>query len=184
MDSPITKSLFSRIGLNTSLQRPVYLQLSDAILLLIKQGKIKSGQKLPPSRSMATLLGINRITVSKAIDELQMQGWLESFVGRGTFVSAHIPESDPKKLASQGVHQPQQIAGFAINMPEHLQNTVFVPHAALHLDDGYPDPKLAPLKSCTAPTVISLHAADSITSLAVTAALPARSFIRTLYRAI
>jgi GntR family transcriptional regulator/MocR family aminotransferase len=146
MDSPITKSLFSRIGLNTSLQRPVYLQLSDAILLLIKQGKIKSGQKLPPSRSMATLLGVNRITVSKAIDELQMQGWLESFVGRGTFVSAHIPESDPKKLASQGVHQPQQIAGFAINMPEHLQNTVFVPHAALHLDDGYPDPKLAPLK--------------------------------------
>jgi len=146
MDSPIVKGIFSRIKLNSGDARAIYLQLSDEILTLIKHGQLTTGQKLPSTRDMACLLKINRITVSKAFDELHTQGWLESFVGRGTFVSSHIPELEPKKLQNKVINIAQKIAGFALNEKQYSANPYFVPTADFHLDDGYPDPKLAPLK--------------------------------------
>jgi len=146
MDSPILENIFREIQLDTSAERAIYLQLSDAILLLIKKGNLRSGQKLISSRDIAKLLGINRITVSKAFEELQMQGWLESFVGKGTFVSSHIPEVEPTKLQQDTINKGQKIAGFSLNEKQYLSNPYFVPNATYHLDDGYPDPKLAPLK--------------------------------------
>lgn len=144
MDSPILNGLFSRIKVNTGAERPVYLQLSDRILALIRQGKLKPGQRLPSSRTVAALLSLNRLTVSRAYEELQLQGWLEGFVGRGTFVPAHIPEPDPKKLSTAG--QARKTAGFTIGEQHYIPNPYFIPKAPLHLDDGYPDPSLAPLK--------------------------------------
>ncbi|GGE89045.1 GntR family transcriptional regulator / MocR family aminotransferase [Chishuiella changwenlii] len=146
MDSPILENIFREIQLDTSAERAIYLQLSDAILLLIKKGNLRSGQKLISSRDLAKLVGINRITVSKAFEELQMQGWLESFVGKGTFVSSHIPEVEPTKLQQDTINKGQKIAGFSLNEKEYLSNPYFVPNVTYHLDDGYPDPKLAPLK--------------------------------------
>lgn len=146
MDSPIITSLFNGIKINSETERAIYLQLADEILVLIKHGQLLTGQKLPSTRDVATLLNINRITVSKAFDELQMQGWLESSVGRGTFVSSHIPELEPKKLQNKAVNRAQRTAGFVLNEKQYIANPYFIPTAEFHLDDGYPDPKLAPLK--------------------------------------
>jgi GntR family transcriptional regulator/MocR family aminotransferase len=146
MDSPIINNIFSRIKLNQENERAIYLQLSDEILILIKHGQLTTGQKLPSTRDVASLLKINRITVAKAFEELQMQGWLQSFVGRGTFVSSHIPELEPKKLQNEAINKAQKIAGFLLNEKQYLFNSYFVPTVEFHLDDGYPDPKLAPLK--------------------------------------
>ncbi|WPR76250.1 PLP-dependent aminotransferase family protein [Algoriphagus sp. NG3] len=146
MDSPIVKGVFSRMKLNPEDTRAIYLQLSDGILTLIKNGHLKTGQRLPSTRDVASLLKINRITVAKAFEELQMQGWLESFVGRGTFVSLHIPELEPKNLQNTPINKAQKTAGFTLNEKQHLSNPYFVPTTEFHLDDGYPDPKLAPLK--------------------------------------
>src|SRR5690606_34189351 len=96
-------------------ERSIYLQLADGILSLIKSNKLLSGQKLPSSRDISALLHINRITVSKAFEELQAQGWLESFVGRGTFVSSHIPLSEPMILKSSIAKAPLKEAGFTIH---------------------------------------------------------------------
>ncbi|WP_281232041.1 PLP-dependent aminotransferase family protein [Flavobacterium gelatinilyticum] len=145
MDSPILKVIFSNVKLNSTAEKPIYLQLAEIILSSIKQGNLKSGQKLPSSRDIAYFFGINRITVSKAFEELQNQGWLESFTGRGTFVSSHIPEIKPEKLLDQS-NSPQKAAGFSFDTPEYLQNSYLVPNTNLHFDDGFPDPKLAPLK--------------------------------------
>ncbi|MGI9583392.1 PLP-dependent aminotransferase family protein [Chryseobacterium sp. RRHN12] len=146
MDSPIIKSLLNHITIDPASNRAVYLQLSDGILILIRQGKLKTGQKLPSSREIAKLFNINRITASKAFDELQMQGWLESFIGRGTFVSSHIPEPDPEKLQDIVSNKGIKTAGFELHENHYLPNPYFIPNSDLHLDDGYPDPKLAPLK--------------------------------------
>ncbi|MBK0370309.1 GntR family transcriptional regulator [Flavobacterium agrisoli] len=146
MDSPIIKGVFNRIKLNPEDARAIYLQLSDEILTLIKHGQLTTGQKLPSTRDVASLLKINRITVAKAFEELQMQGWLESSVGRGTFVSSHIPELEPKKLQNKAIDKTQKVAGFALNAKQYLSNPYFVPTSEFHLDDDYPDPKLAPLK--------------------------------------
>lgn len=145
MDSPIIKNIFNSIKLNTEDERAIYLQLSDKILILIKQGKLTTAQKLPSTRDVARVLNINRVTVVKAFDELQMQGWLESFVGRGTFVSSNIPEPEPKKIDINANVNTQKVAGFTLNEKQYLSNPYFVPTAEFHLDDGFPDPKFAPL---------------------------------------
>lgn len=145
MNSPIFEILFSDNHPNGNLEKPLYLQLAEIILFSIKEGKLKTGQKLPSSRDFAVFLSINRITVSKAFEELQNQGWLESFTGRGTFVSSHIPEIKPEKLQKQS-NKTQKTAGFTIEKKHYLENSYFVPKTNLHFDDGFPDPKLAPLK--------------------------------------
>lgn len=146
MNSPILLQLFNGLPIDSALGRPVYLQLADTILLLIKKGKLRPGQRLPASREVAALLHINRVTVSKAYEELQMQGWLESFVGRGTFVSSHIPEPQPKALRNAAVSMPRKKAGFLIQPKAYLDKALSVVNTRLHLDDGFPDPTLAPLK--------------------------------------
>lgn len=146
MGSPIIKQYFAVVRLDPSGGRPVYLQLTDAILALIKNGKLRSGQKLPSTREVAAILHINRITVSKAYEELQMQGWLESFVGRGTFISSHVVDHEPKILGKRQLPASLKKSGFVIpslNFPDHAADLL---HTELHLDDGYPDPRLAPLK--------------------------------------
>jgi GntR family transcriptional regulator/MocR family aminotransferase len=145
MDSPILNQIISGLSLDRGAERSVYLQLADALLLMIKGGKLRSGQKLPGSRDLATILQINRITVSKAYEELQMQGWLESAVGRGTFVSSHVPDHQPEtwKVVTPAS---SKMTGFTFHPSNYPGGVVETTLTALHLDDGYPDPGLAPLK--------------------------------------
>jgi GntR family transcriptional regulator / MocR family aminotransferase len=89
------------INLQKSSGRPVYLQLTDAVITEIKQGIIKPGTKMPGTRAMAEALGINRQTVVKAYDELYAQGWFDSVISKGTFVSEHLPEVKPKKFVAE-----------------------------------------------------------------------------------
>ncbi|MBN9384049.1 MAG: PLP-dependent aminotransferase family protein [Chitinophagaceae bacterium] len=146
MGSPILSHYFENISLDHGSGRAVYLQLADAVLSLIRGGKLRSGQKLPGSRDVASLLGINRLTVSRAYEELQTQGWLESFVGRGTFITSHITDRRPKALSGKSVAASIKRAGFIVPSVEHPDIISDIPVTELHLDDGYPDPRLAPLK--------------------------------------
>ncbi|MET0463292.1 MAG: PLP-dependent aminotransferase family protein [Chitinophagaceae bacterium] len=146
MSSPILKHIFTSLQLNSGAGRAVYLQLAESILGLIKNGKLRSSQQLPPTRELAAFLQLNRITVSKAYEELQMQGWLESFVGKGTFVTAHLPEGDPRSLPKSTARSGLKKAGFQIQEREYLDQKIVTVDCPLHLDDGFPDVKLAPLK--------------------------------------
>jgi GntR family transcriptional regulator/MocR family aminotransferase len=146
MDSPILWKLFELIKLDHNLARPVYLQLADGILALIKAGSISTGQKLPGSRDVAAILQINRITAGKAFQELEVQGWIESAVGRGTFVSSHIPEHTPERLNESSPDNVNKKAGFVLTRIDYLSSVTDIAVPELHLDDGYPDPRQAPLK--------------------------------------
>lgn len=146
MGSPILVQVFDSIHLYHTAERAVYLQLADTLLSFIRNGRLRPGQKLPGSRDVATLLGINRLTVSRAYEELQMQGWLESFVGRGTFITSRIPEFAPEVLRDAQAPASQKNAGFAVNPKSYLDGALSIVTTALHLDDGFPDPKLAPLQ--------------------------------------
>ncbi|WP_316838678.1 PLP-dependent aminotransferase family protein [Pedobacter gandavensis] len=145
MSSPIVNPLFANLSFDRSAERAVYLQLADALLLMIRTGKLRSGQKLPGSRDLANLLKINRITASKAYEELHMQGWLETAVGRGTFISSHVAEHQAERLKEM-TPSSSKLAGFLVPSSDYPTGTLEIPAAELHLDDGYPDPRLAPLK--------------------------------------
>jgi len=146
MDSPIFEQILAVAPLDHKSERPVYLQLADIILAAIKKGKLRPEQKLPGTRELSALFRINRLTASKAYEELQTQGWLESFVGRGTFVPAHIPEHAPQTLNSNLAATSRETAGFSILQLDYLDKKVSLVSTGLHLDDGFPDPRLAPLK--------------------------------------
>lgn len=66
---------------------PVYLQIINQIKKEIILGRIKEGDKLPPTRELAKMLNININTVLKAYERLQFEGIIQAKHGIGYFVS-------------------------------------------------------------------------------------------------
>jgi GntR family transcriptional regulator len=66
---------------------PIYLQLKKHIEYLISTGFWERGRQLPTERALAEELAISRNTVSVAYRELEAEGLLTSFQGKGTFVA-------------------------------------------------------------------------------------------------
>ena len=123
---------------------PVYIQLANQLMALVKAGTLKAGHRLPGTRQLAAELNVHRKTVIRAYDELLAQGWLESRTGSGTYVAAHLPVSKPQKLLSN-THDVAKIAGFSVKMAPHLQRKIADLNIELHLDDGFPDVRIAPV---------------------------------------
>lgn len=74
--------------LDPSSKTPLYQQLYEHFAGLIRAGSIISGEKLPATRELAGLLGLNRTTVSAAYELLENAGLITGRVGRGSFVIA------------------------------------------------------------------------------------------------
>ena len=70
-----------------SLQEQLYRALQQRIV----SGRLASGVRLPASRYLAASLGVSRNTVSVALDQLKAEGYLDSRVGSGVFVSEQLP---------------------------------------------------------------------------------------------
>ncbi len=63
-----------------------YLALYHALREGILNGSLASGTRLPSSRDLAVMYGISRGSVAEAYDMLLAEGYVETAVGRGTFV--------------------------------------------------------------------------------------------------
>ncbi|HEY8345711.1 MAG TPA: PLP-dependent aminotransferase family protein [Symbiobacteriaceae bacterium] len=83
---------------------PLYQQLRDQIRSRILSGSIPPGSKLPPERTLANMLGVNRTTVVNAYRELAAEGLVEGRVGHGTVVL------EPPAPPAQGPVRPMQWA--------------------------------------------------------------------------
>src|SRR5262245_57602356 len=86
------------IALQHRVQVPMYRQLYDWFRQAIAAGQVRPGQRLPSTRTLAAELKISRMPVSNAYEQLQAEGYLETFRGAGTRVARTIPE-DPLNLA-------------------------------------------------------------------------------------
>ena len=84
--------------LHTSAE-PLYLQTYKQLLAHILNGKWQCGDRLPPDMHLARKLGINHITLSKAMNRLAEEGYLLRNRGRGTYISTVLPQ---KKNALKG----------------------------------------------------------------------------------
>ena len=71
---------------------PIYRQLFDQLCAQILDGRLKSGDALPPIRTVAKELSISVIPVKRAWEELEAAGFIESFVGRGCFIAPMSPD--------------------------------------------------------------------------------------------
>nr|WP_297353592.1 PLP-dependent aminotransferase family protein [uncultured Caldimonas sp.] len=78
---------------------PVNRRLFDLIRRAIREGHLKEGQKLPPTRQLAAELHLSRNTVLYAYERLEADGYTESRVGSGTYVSKTEAHTTAFRLA-------------------------------------------------------------------------------------
>lgn len=91
------KRMALSLQINRDDTRPVYQQIAAQIKNQISVGRLPPGTRLPSVRQMADSLKVNRLTVHNAYSELQADGWVESTVGRGTYV---LKQAQPLMLLS------------------------------------------------------------------------------------
>lgn len=109
--------------------KAVYLQIADAIITDIQLGRLKSGEALPGSRTLAQRLNVNRNTVVEALNVLLNEEWIISKERKGTFVAENLP-----------THHKEKHADHAILADKYVNNVT-----RINFDDGYPDSKIAPV---------------------------------------
>src|SRR5882672_6934655 len=85
---------FEMVRLDRSAAEPLHQQLYRQIRDELVSGRFgKSSSRIPSSRTLATDLGISRLTVNLAFAKLHDEGYLQSRRGSGTFVAEPLPET-------------------------------------------------------------------------------------------
>lgn len=74
------------IILNNSSMTPIYEQLVDQVKNAIIQGELKEHELLPSVRALSGQLKISALTVKKAYDRLEQDGFVHTVHGKGTYV--------------------------------------------------------------------------------------------------
>ncbi|WP_342439934.1 GntR family transcriptional regulator [Paenibacillus sp. FSL L8-0436] len=76
------------IIISSNRNKPIYEQITSQIKTMIMSGELQAGDPIPSMRSLAKSIQVSVITVQKAYEDLQRDGFIETTVGRGSFVSA------------------------------------------------------------------------------------------------
>ena len=71
---------------------PIYLQIVNQIKAMIMSGELAPGEALPSMRNLAMQMRISLITTKRAYEELERDGFIESYTGKGSFVKAQNKE--------------------------------------------------------------------------------------------
>ncbi len=128
-------------------ETPIYLQLANALIRNIRNGRLRAGLKLPPTRDLSQQLNVHRRTAQMAYDELMAQGWIDVVPRKGAFVARSMPDVKPRNLPSLSTSRSfaNQSAFSVPESPVLFPMTSFPSEADVAIDDGFPDPRLAPM---------------------------------------
>jgi len=105
------------ISSNTS--KPIYDQITTQIKAMIMNGELKTGEPIPSMRALAKSIHVSVITVKTAYENLQRDGFIETTVGRGSFVSAQnmdFVQEEQQRRAEEFLQQAAEI-GRTYNIP-------------------------------------------------------------------
>ncbi|WP_195609595.1 GntR family transcriptional regulator [Mediterraneibacter glycyrrhizinilyticus] len=80
------------IIINSSLMVPIYEQIMEQIKTQIRDGSLRENDSLPSVRALSKELKISALTVKKAYDHLESEGFAVTVHGKGTYVAAANPE--------------------------------------------------------------------------------------------
>jgi GntR family transcriptional regulator / MocR family aminotransferase len=126
--------------------KPLHAQVYDAFRTAIVSRSLRAGERIPSSRSLALELGVSRIPVLNAYAQLLAEGYFESRLGSGTFVSSALPEilAQPKHrsvTAAGSSPTPRPVARRASLIPRY-ERPAWVNRGAFgtgqHADDDFP----------------------------------------------
>ena len=115
--------LLPTITVDRKAATPLYRQVYDGIRSAILRRELRPGQRVPSSRELTRELRVSRFPVLNAYAQLLAEGYFESKVGSGTFVSSSLPEqqmsvtvpvANATSLTSSG---PRNVARRALEYP-------------------------------------------------------------------
>ena len=135
------------IDIDRSSTTPIFKQVANGIIQLIKSGKIRPGYRLPASRDMSTIMKLNRTTIVAAYDEICAEGWAEVLGKKGIFISKRLPIIKPKSFGIDlmkgdgDVSLPTFYNKVNFSRPPSLELKPY----QLIINDGYPDQRIAPI---------------------------------------
>ena len=97
-----------KIIINTSSMVPIYEQIIDQIKTMIRKQELQQNDQLPSVRALSKELKISALTVKKAYDELEREGFTVTIHGKGSYVTAANTElmmEEQKKEVEQDLEQ-------------------------------------------------------------------------------
>jgi GntR family transcriptional regulator len=107
------------IALDRRTRLPLYVQVVERLRDLIEQERLAPGAALPSEAVLRRRLAVSRATIRQALQELELEGWIERHQGRGTFVALPpleraLPEltSFSEHLVSQGLTSSSRLVGY------------------------------------------------------------------------
>lgn len=118
--------------IDTQSKLPIFEQLKKQILEFITIGILSPNDKLPSVRSLASQIGVNPNTVSKAYSELETQGYIYSEKGKGCFIS----DNESEKLIKA-----EKLCEFAIIVKEMRQYHIEKAKLFMKIDEIYKEEK-------------------------------------------
>ncbi|MBE1464849.1 PLP-dependent aminotransferase family protein [Kibdelosporangium phytohabitans] len=88
------------VTLDRESDTPLAVQLADALRSAAADGRLRSGDRLPSTRALATRLKVSRTVTSAAYEQLHAEGWIAGKHGSGTYITTappgSLPESAPR----------------------------------------------------------------------------------------
>lgn len=120
------------INISNASGKPIYLQIADQIKTLILEGRLKEGEMLPSMRNLALELRISFMTTKRAYEELERDGFIESYTGRGSFVRVQ----DLELFREEQIKAIEALLGDAGEKARKIGLTMDELHALLDLVNG------------------------------------------------
>lgn len=128
---------------------PLYRDLADRIRMLVVDGRLAHGVRMPSERELAVALGVSRSTVAAGYAELRSVGLLQARPGSGNFVTAPAGRPDASSpwstatedgvigLTYASTSAPEGLASYyasaALRLPELMAGTGYFPDGLLAL---------------------------------------------------
>ena len=107
------------ININYRDTRPIYEQVRDGLRSLIVTGVLSPREKLPSVRELAAQLAINPNTIQRAYRELELQGYIASVPGKGSFVCGTGHDSHSWEALDAAI---RQLNALGVSNEEILQH--------------------------------------------------------------
>lgn len=101
------------IIISNNADKPIYEQITSQMKEMIMSGELQEGDSIPSMRALAKSIRVSVITVQKAYEDLLRDGFIETIVGRGSFVAAvnkDLYQEEQQRRAEEHLQKAAEIA--------------------------------------------------------------------------
>ncbi|WP_176508526.1 MULTISPECIES: MocR-like pyridoxine biosynthesis transcription factor PdxR [Pseudomonas] len=113
---------FDPAGIVLDRRRGLSQQLYEALRARVLDGRLSSGTRLPATRELASVLALSRNSVVRAYDQLYAEGYIESRIGDGTYVS-RLPKLSTQLSTGLSQGLSTDLSTFCLNDTEDLSSS-------------------------------------------------------------